>query len=93
VQIPIVPDMLVDLLDAPVPFIVGLTSSPSKQSCTKDNKEFVIIDLDNDKVTTKEALCPLPQLKELYASAPLPYFAHSHQMLQQRPLLTFDECS
>jgi hypothetical protein len=67
VHIPIVPDSLVDLLDAPVPFIVGLTSAPSKQNYSKDNKEFVVVDLDNDKITTKDTLCQLPQLKELYA--------------------------
>lgn len=65
VHIPIVPDSLVDLLDAPVPFIVGLTSAPSKQNYSKDNKEFVVVDLDNDKITTKDTLCQLPQLKEL----------------------------
>lgn len=67
VHIPIVPDSLVDLLDAPVPFIVGLTSAPSKQNYSKDNKEFVVVDLDNDKITAKDTLCQLPQLKELYA--------------------------
>jgi len=89
VMIPILPEMLLEFLEAPVPFVLGLTSAPPKHSFPKvhmapapfdgtgatsfalpfqDVKEFVIVDLDNDKVTAKDTLPSLPLFKELYIS-------------------------
>jgi len=65
VMIPILPEMLLEFLEAPVPFVLGLTSAPPKHSFPKDVKEFVIVDLDNDKVTAKDTLPSLPLFKEL----------------------------
>eukprot|EP01112_Ceratiomyxa_fruticulosa_P010740 TRINITY_DN2856_c0_g2_i1.p1 TRINITY_DN2856_c0_g2~~TRINITY_DN2856_c0_g2_i1.p1 ORF type:complete len:706 (-),score=158.77 TRINITY_DN2856_c0_g2_i1:106-2223(-) len=62
IYVPILPIPLQELLDAPVPFLVGV------QSLQKSHTECIVVDLKNDRITYQncDPPPPLPEQKKLH---------------------------
>lgn len=76
ILIPILPNIMLDCLDAPVPIILGLQSLPTERS--QALSEFLIVDVDNN--SCQLPICnfeQLPQRKALYVFNALSH-ARSH---------------
>ncbi|XP_047147114.1 uncharacterized protein LOC124819606 [Vigna umbellata] len=56
--LPVLPGTMMDFLDAPVPYIVGIQHKPDYLNARTTNR--VLVDVQKDKVT----MCPLPKLPQ-----------------------------
>ncbi|KAL6052934.1 DENN (AEX3) domain containing protein [Balamuthia mandrillaris] len=61
VMIPLLPQTLWEFVEAPVPYILGITEALPPDRCPKD---AIVFDLNNDKITARDMPPPLPLLKE-----------------------------
>ncbi|KAF2075800.1 hypothetical protein CYY_002883 [Polysphondylium violaceum] len=63
VYIPILPDLLIDFLQAPTPFIVGMIQHPSKPKI--DYQDIVVVDLDNQELNCSNLISNVPECESL----------------------------
>eukprot|EP01104_Vermistella_antarctica_P017842 TRINITY_DN6419_c0_g1_i1.p1 TRINITY_DN6419_c0_g1~~TRINITY_DN6419_c0_g1_i1.p1 ORF type:complete len:951 (+),score=205.05 TRINITY_DN6419_c0_g1_i1:189-3041(+) len=75
VLLPILPERLYDLLEAPVPFIVGVTSLSGESIVDKDMSDVVIVDLERNVVSVP-------------ANSPLPALPNEHILMRHISLYT-----
>jgi len=72
--IPILPEVLHEYLEAPVPFIIGIQNLPTdKDLVDRLIKEKVILYVESDKISFPEGVPQLPQMKQLYNSLKTPF--------------------
>jgi len=59
--IPILPGEMIDVLDAPLPFMVGIESDTLKEYEVLDNPigDLTIVNLDSDQITAQDSVSQL----------------------------------
>lgn len=65
--IPILPHFMIDCLDVPLPFVIGLKQAPQDRSL----KEFIVIDIDNNTIsypTDSLTLADMPKRRDMIAN-------------------------
>lgn len=60
VFIPVVPDTLVEITHAPVPFIAGLTENRLLKIARSENQDIVVVDLDKNRLNYPPTVRPIP---------------------------------
>ena len=82
--IPVLPHCLHEFLEAPVPFVLGITSPP-KHPLAKDR---FLLNIDQNKVFVKDAVPPLPASKEFKKA--LKNFQRDLGLLYSRKKIAYD---
>ena len=65
VLVPTLPESMATALQAPVPFIIGITSNPDRAPIRIGSLDGIVVDLDRDKVTSLSSYAALPALTQL----------------------------
>eukprot|EP01135_Chromosphaera_perkinsii_P004103 Nk52_evm10s270 gene=Nk52_evmTU10s270 len=83
VYIPILPDQIMHILQAPMPLMIGI----HKEKLEVDSlpPEIIVVDLDNDELTAAEDLLKLPYEEELASNMTRAIRRHRHEAKKGGP--------